>query len=326
MRDEISRAKENEKIVMRVSVNSMVVNIILSGAKVAAGFVANSGAMISDGIHSASDVFSTIVVMIGYKLSAKESDANHQYGHERMECVAALLLAIILCITGVAIGYNGVQKIVHAERMQLVAPGMTALVAAIASIIIKEGMYWYTRAAAVKVNSGALMADAWHHRSDAFSSIGSMVGIIGARLGYPICDPLASVIICVFIVKAAYDIFKDAIDKMMDTACEQTVLDEMRSVILAQDGVKGIDQMQTRLFGSRIYMDVEISACGDMTLRESHIIAETVHEAIETYFEDVKHCMVHVNPMEAEKAPEVADALRECEDAVLCEDSVLCKD
>lgn len=299
MRDERAKAKENEKIVMRVSTNSMIVNIVLSVAKVAAGLVARSGAMVSDGIHSVSDVFSTIVVMIGYKLSAKESDENHQYGHERMECVAALLLAIILCVTGLAIGYNGVQNIIHADELQLEAPGILALVAAIVSIIVKEGMYWYTRAAALQVNSGAVMADAWHHRSDAFSSIGSMVGIIGARLGYPICDPLASVIICVFIVKAAYDIFKDAIDKMMDTACDRTVIEKMRGIIFAQDGVHNIDQMQTRLFGSKIYVDVEISVDGDMTLREAHEIAEQVHAAIEAEFEDVKHCMVHVNPREA---------------------------
>lgn len=288
---------ENEKIVMKVSANSMVVNVILSIGKVLAGIVANSGAMISDGIHSASDVFSTLVVIIGYKMSAKESDQNHQYGHERIECVAALLLAMILCVTGVMIGYGGMQKIVHAEEMSLEVPGILALLAAIVSIIVKEGMYWYTRDAAKKVNSGALMADAWHHRSDSLSSIGSMVGIIGARLGYPICDPLASVIICVFIVKAAYDIFKDAIDKMMDTACDTEITKCMREIILSQEGVVGIDQMQTRLFGARIYVDVEITADGKITLEEAHNIAEGVHDAIEEHFQDVKHCMVHVNPV-----------------------------
>lgn len=289
---------ENEKIVMRVSVNSMIVNLVLSIGKVAAGFVARSGAMISDGIHSASDVFSTFVVIIGYRMSAKESDDNHQYGHERIECVAALLLAMILCATGIAIGYGGVKKIIHADQLSLAMPGVLALIAAIISIGVKEGMYWYTRAAAKKVNSGALMADAWHHRSDALSSVGSMVGIIGARLGYPICDPLASVIICVFIVKAAYDIFKDAVNKMMDTACDVETIGKMKEVILSQAGVVGIDQIQTRLFGARIYVDVEIAADGSMTLGEAHEIAEQVHGAIEKNFEEVKHCMVHVNPSE----------------------------
>ncbi len=289
-------AKQNEKIVMRVSFNSALVNIILSVLKVIAGVVAHSGAMISDGIHSASDVFSTIVVVIGYRLSGKESDENHQYGHERIECVAAILLAAILCVTGFAIGLSGVKKVIGTESMALEIPGMLALAAAILSIIMKEGMYWYTRAAAKKVNSGALMADAWHHRSDALSSVGSMIGIIGARMGYPICDPIASVVICVFIVKAAYEIFKDAVDKMMDTACDKETIAEMRTVILAQEGVRGIDHLQTRLFGARIYVDVEIMADGELRLREAHGIAERVHDAIEGNFKEVKHCMVHVNP------------------------------
>lgn len=290
------QAKQNEKIVMRVSFYSVATNIALSIFKVLAGFLAHSGAMVSDGIHSASDVFSTVVVMVGYRLAGKESDENHQYGHERIECVAAILLSMILCITGFAIGLAGFRKIIGQESISLEAPGLLALAAAVLSILVKEAMYWYTRGAAKKVNSAALMADAWHHRSDSLSSIGSMAGIIGARLGYPVCDPIASVIICVFIVKAAYEIFKDAVDKMMDTACDAETLENMRRVITAQEGVLGIDRLQTRLFGARIYVDVEIAADGKLPLREAHVIAERVHEAIENSFGEVKHCMVHVNP------------------------------
>lgn len=289
-------AKQNEKIVMQVSFRSMLVNVGLAVGKVLAGLVARSGAMVSDGIHSASDVFSTVVVVIGYRLAGKESDERHPYGHERIECVAAILLAMILCITGFAIGLTGLKKIIGTEGTVLEVPGVLALVAAVVSIIVKEGMYWYTRRAAKKVNSGALMADAWHHRSDALSSVGSMVGILGALLGYPICDPIASVVICVFIVKAAYDIFKDAVDKMMDTACDEKTITHMRQVILSQEGVAGIDRLQTRLFGARIYVDVEIAADGELPLREAHFIAERVHDAIERNFTEVKHCMVHVNP------------------------------
>lgn len=292
------RAKQNEKIVMRVSLYSMIANIALSVLKVLAGLVAHSGAMVSDGIHSASDVFSTVVVVIGYRLAGKESDEKHQYGHERIECVAAVLLAMILCITGFAIGLTGLKKIIGQESMALEVPGLLALAAAGISIVVKEGMYWITRGAAKKVNSSALMADAWHHRSDSLSSIGSMAGILGARLGYPICDPIASVVICVFIVKAAYEIFRDAVDKMMDTACDAETLEKIREVILSQTGVQGIDRLQTRLFGARIYVDVEIAVDGELPLREAHYIAEGVHEAIEQNFAEVKHCMVHVNPAE----------------------------
>ena len=296
MRNEQERTMQNEKIVMRVSINSMIVNIILSIFKVIAGVVAHSGAMISDGIHSASDVFSTIVVMIGYKMSAKESDEHHQYGHERIECVAAILLAVILGVTGIMIGVKGIKTIVDMENMSTEIPGILALIAAATSIVVKEGMYWYTYFAAKKVNSGAMMADAWHHRSDALSSVGSLVGIGGARLGYAICDPLASIVICIFIVKAAIDIFRDAVEKMMDTACDKQTIEKMEELILSQPGVWQIDSLQSRLFGARIYVDVEIAVDATLTVLEAHHIAEKVHDAIEIAFEDVKHCMVHVNP------------------------------
>ena len=159
-------------------------------------------------------------------------------------------------------------------------------------------MYWYTRAAAKKINSGALMADAWHHRSDALSSIGAFIGILGSRMGYPILDPIASLVICLFILKAAYDIFQDALAKMVDKACPEEVVNQMREIILAQEGVEGIDDIKTRLFGAKMYVDVEISVDGDKTLRAAHEIANRVHDAIEDAFPEVKHCMVHENPTE----------------------------
>ena len=288
--------KQNEKVVMKVSINSMIGNIVLSIFKVFAGFVSHSGAMVSDGVHSASDVFSTVIVMVGYKMSGKESDENHQYGHERIECVAAILLAMVLCVTGFAIGASGLEKIFSKTTMDLQTPTQLALIAAIVSILVKEGMYHYTKFAAKKVNSGALMADAWHHRSDALSSVGSLVGIGGAMLGFPICDPIASVVISVFIIKAAYDIFKDGIDKMMDTACDVETLERMKNVIVAQNGVLGIDAIQTRQFGARAYVDVEIAADGNLNLTDAQAIAGWLHHAIGMNFPEVKHCMVHINP------------------------------
>ena len=157
-------------------------------------------------------------------------------------------------------------------------------------------MYWYTVLAAKKINSGALKADAWHHRSDALSSVGALFGIAGARMGYPFLDCAASVVICAFVIKAAYDIFKDAVDKMLDTACDKDTVKKLRKIILGQSGVLGISKLTTRIFGSRIYVDVEIEADGDMTLRAAHEVAENVHHAIERGASDVKHCMVHVNP------------------------------
>ena len=295
--NEVGTGRE-QAIAMRVSAVSIIVNLALSLFKLIAGIAAHSGAMVSDAVHSASDVFSTFIVMIGVTISGKESDKEHPYGHERLECVASLLLAMVLALTGLGIGKTGVEKILGGEAAGLAVPGLLALIAAVSSVAIKEWMYWYTRAAAKKINSGALMADAWHHRSDALSSIGAFIGILGSRMGYPILDPIASLVICLFILKAAYDIFQDALAKMVDKACPEEVVNQMREIILAQEGVEGIDDIKTRLFGAKMYVDVEISVDGDKTLRAAHEIANRVHDAIEDAFPEVKHCMVHENPTE----------------------------
>jgi len=289
--------KTNEQIAMKVSRISIIGNIILSGFKLFAGIFAQSAAMISDAVHSMSDVFSTIIVMIGIKLANKKSDKEHPYGHERFECVAAIVLAAVLFATGAGIGWSGIKKAIAGNYGDLAIPGILALVAAIGSIIVKEAMYWYTRGAAKRINSSALMADAWHHRSDAFSSVGSFAGIFGARLGFPILDPLACIIICLFILKAAIDIFRDAVGKMTDRACDDETIAKMRDLILSQKSVEGIDGLKTRLFGDKIYMDVEIRVDALVRLEEAHLVAQAVHDVIEEQFPKVKHCMVHVNPV-----------------------------
>lgn len=289
---------ENKKLVMKISICSIVVNILLSVFKAIAGIFAHSGAMISDAVHSASDVFSTFIVIYGYNASQKKSDKEHPYGHERMECVAAIVLATLLIVVGLEIGMTGVEKIRAGVAGELSAPGVLALWAAVISIVVKEGMFWITRWGAKKVDSDALMADAWHHRSDALSSIGSFVGILGARLGIPVLDPIASLVICIFILKAAIDIFKDAMEKMVDHACDEDTVNEIKNVVLADEDVLGLDMIRTRMFGPKIYVDIDIALPGDMTLLESHRIAERVHDRLEKDFPKIKHCMVHVNPWE----------------------------
>ena len=289
--------EQEKKTAMRVSAVTIVWNVILSIFKLIAGIVGHSGAMISDAVHSASDVFSTIIVILGINIASRQSDDDHQYGHDRLECVAAILLAVVLFATGIGIGIGGINKIITGTAGKDEIPGMIALLAAVASILVKESMFWYTRSAAKKINSGALMADAWHHRSDALSSIGALIGIGGARLGFPVLDPIASVIICVFIVKAAYDIFKDAVDKMVDKSCDEETEEKMRQLIKEQTGVLKVDVLRTRLCGAKMYVDIEIAADGDITLREGHEIAQVVHDKVEEEFPLVKHCMVHVNPL-----------------------------
>lgn len=288
--------KQFEKEAMKVSTVSIVVNVLLSLFKLLAGVIAHSGAMISDAIHSASDVFSTIIVMVGIHLAGRKSDKEHPYGHERMECVAAIVLATVLAVTGLGIGWSAIQSIAKESTGVVVVPGVLALVAAVVSILTKEGMYWYTRFHAKKIDSSALMADAWHHRSDALSSVGALVGIAASRMGYPLMDPLASLVICFFIEKAALDIFKDAIDKMVDKACDEQTEQAIRECASKQEGVVRVDMLKTRVFGNKIYVDIEIGADGNETLREAHAVAEEVHNRIENEFQKVKHIMVHVNP------------------------------
>lgn len=285
-----------EACATRVALITILWNIILSVGKLLAGIFAHSGAMISDAVHSASDVFSSVIVIIGVRIASQDSDREHPYGHERMECVASIILATVLCITGIAIGFTACQTIFAGNHSSLTIPGLPALIAALLSIIVKESMFWYTRHYAKKLDSGALMADAWHHRSDAFSSVGALIGIGGARLGFPLLDPIASVVICVFIIKAAYDIFMDAIDKMVDKACDVETEQQLRDCVCDTTGVEGIDLLMTRVFGNKIYVDLEIRVDGALPLLEAHNIAENVHATIEQCFPKVKHIMVHVNP------------------------------
>ena len=245
--------RNSKSVAMRVSTVSIVVNLVLSILKLLAGIIAKSGAMISDAVHSASDVFSTFVVMIGVSISEKQSDKEHPYGHERLECVASIVLAVILAVTGVGIGMTGIKKITGGQYGNLEIPGQLALIAAIVSIAVKEWMYWYTRAAAKKINSGALMADAWHHRSDALSSVGAFIGIFGARMGYPVLDPIASLVICIFIEKAALDVFRDSLDKMVDKSCsDECILD----AFLENNSIDTTEHRRERRIHGGVYLGI----------------------------------------------------------------------
>ena len=286
-----------QTIVNRVTSIGIIGNVILSLFKFLAGIFGHSSAMVSDAIHSLSDVLATFIAWLGIRLSMQAPDREHPYGHERLYCVASLLLGAILFGTGLMIGLSGLKTILAGHYDELQSPGSVALIAAVVSIATKEGMFWYTRHYAKVLNSAAFMADAWHHRSDALSSIGSLIGIGGAMLGFPILDPLASVAIAVCIIKVAYDILKDAVSKMLDTACSSEYEKKLADFISAQDGVDRLDVLHTRMFGNKIYIDAEISVDGDKSLTDAHEIAESVHNQVEKHFDNIKHIMIHVNPM-----------------------------
>lgn len=290
----------NETAVIRnLSLVSVLGNAVLSGFKLFAGITGHSSAMISDAVHSFSDVLTTLIAWVGVKISKKDSDAEHPYGHERLESIASLLLGLVLLLTGLGIGKAGLETIFSGNYQGLTPPGAIALAAAIVSIVGKEAMYWYTRHYALLIHSSAFLADAWHHRSDAFSSIGSLIGIAGAMLGFPVLDSVASVVICLFILKVSYDIIKDAVTKLLDTSCGAEYEEKLRCFIAGQNGVEGVDLLHTRMFGNKVYIDLEIEVDGDKTLREAHAVAEQVHTDVEGAFPEVKHVMIHVNPAKA---------------------------
>ena len=295
------KSKTNEQIAVKISVISGVGNIVLAAFKLFAGIFGRSAAMVSDAIHSLSDVFSSMVVIAGVKIAAKDPDHDHQYGHERIECIAAIILSVVLCAVGLGIGYSGVKTVLYGNYDNIETPGLIALIAAVISIVSKEAMFWYTRNGAKKINSSALMAEAWHHRSDVLSSVGSFAGILGARLGFQVLDPIASLIICVMILKVTVDIFMEAVGKLTDKSCDDETVEKMEEIVMKQEGVLAVDDIKTRIFGAKIYTDVEIAADGNLSLYDAHSIAERVHNEIEKNFPDVKHCMVHVNPYAGEQ-------------------------
>lgn len=278
---------------IKVSIVTLVINVFLSLLKLLAGIFGKSSAMISDAVHSISDVFSTIIVIIGLKISNKDIDPEHQYGHERMENVAGILLAFLLFVTGILIGIEGIKNI---YSNTFTNPTMIALLSAILSIIVKEWMYWYTIRVAKKYNSDSLKADAWHHRSDALSSIGSLIGIGFSMIGFVYMDILASIIIALLIIKISIDIFIESINKMIDSSCDDETIRKIEKLVLKTKGVIEIESLKTRLFGNKIYIDIEISANKSISFEESHKIAHKVHDRVEKNIENVKHCMVHINP------------------------------
>lgn len=283
------------KIGMKVSKVTIVWNVILSIAKIIAGIIGKSNAMLADGVHTLSDIISTIVVMLGIRMAKKPADEDHPYGHEKIEPVMAKILAILLLAVAFGIGYNGIKLIVNRSVSE---PGMIAIYAAVSSIAVKEWMYWYTIKASQKIESPALCADAWHHRSDVFSSVGTLIGIAGAKLGCPILDPIAALIVCIFIVKVGINIYLQAVKQLIDTSASPEVICQIQEIVLKTEGVISLEVLKTRMHANKIYVDIEIGVNSNLSLKEAHSIAENVHDNVEKYNEKVKHCTVHVNPVE----------------------------
>lgn len=298
--ERLEQEKSRTRSSLRAAAISTACNIMLAIVKLVAGLVGHSSAMVSDAVNSTSDVISNFAVMGGVAASDKAADTHHQYGHDKIECIVSIFLAVAIFVTGCMIGYNGIRQIVHPEN--IVIPSLFPLLVAIGTMIVKESLYQYTIRVSRKTGSNSLRATAWDHRSDVLSALGAFIGILGARLGVPILDPIASLVICLLIIKVSIDIFKSAVNVLLDASVDEDTQKALETEILSAPGVKQIDLLRTRLTGARYYVEVEIRCCRYLPLFASHDIAQDVHDRIEQKFDKVKHVVVHTNPCEGHES------------------------
>ncbi len=291
---------------VRVAFISTLANCILVAVKLTAGLLGSSGALVSDAINSAGDVASNILVMGGVAVSGRHADKEHQYGHEKLESIVSLFLAAALIASAGYIGYSGISQLARPEKIAI--PGLLPLVVAAATMVVKEILFRYTRIQARQLSSPSLEATAWDHRSDVFSALGVFLGIGGARLGVPILEPVASLVICLLILKAGIGILKEAINVLLDVSVDEKTRKELQKAIMDISGVLAIDVLKTRRTGFGYYVEVEITCSRDLPLHVAHAIAEDVHISLENRFPAAKHVTVHVNPSERNGYPRIQNS------------------
>ena len=293
--------KRNQEI-YKVTLVGGVVNVVLLLFKFVAGFVGHSAAMVADAVHSLSDFVTDIIVLVFIHISGKPKDKSHDYGHGKYETLALTLIGVALLIVAIGILYSGAAKIyVWANGGQLEAPGTLALWAALLSVLLKEAVYQYSMVKARQLNSQVVAANAWHHRSDALSSIGTAIGIGGAIfLGqrWTVLDPIASVVVGAFIVKVAVDLLRNGIGDLMEQSLPDAVEEEMLRIVGALPGVVNPHDLRTRRIGNHYAIELHILMDGDITLREAHNKASEVEDLLRARYGKETHVAVHVEPKE----------------------------
>ncbi|MCL2680172.1 MAG: cation diffusion facilitator family transporter [Coriobacteriia bacterium] len=282
--------------VVRITFLTLLSNIVLTAVKGIAGMLAGSAALISDAANSASDVFYGIIVLLGVRIAGREADEDHPYGYERFESLVTMLLGAVVTLAGLFIGFDGIQKVWQGATYGLEPPNPTALWVAAGVIAFKLFMTLFTRARAKRYKSDVLAAAAADHGSDALATSGVFIGIAAAQMGLPIMDPIASLVIALLIIRTGVSIISNAVGQVTDKSAGHEFENAIRAIIAENDQVVDIDKLLTRVFGDRIYVDVEISLPGDYSIHDAHAIGDDIHNEIETRMPEVKHCMVHINP------------------------------
>ena len=291
---------ERNKEIYKVTMVGGAVNVVLLLFKFVAGIVGHSAAMVADAVHSLSDFVTDVIVLVFVHISGKPKDKSHDYGHGKFETLAMTVIGLALLVVAVGIVYSGMTKIIDwANGTDLEAPGMLALWAALLSIVLKEGVYRYSMVKARELNSQAVEANAWHHRSDALSSLGTAIGIGGAIfLGkrWTVLDPIASVVVGMFIVKVAIDLLRRGIGDLMEQSLPDAVEEEMLQMVETIPGVVEPHNLRTRRIGNHYAIELHIRMDGDISLRESHDKASEVEDMLRNRYGEDTHVAVHVEP------------------------------
>lgn len=293
-------AEKREKEIYRVTLAGSVVNLLLLAFKFVAGFVGHSSAMIADAVHSLSDFITDVIVIVFVRIAGKPVDEDHEYGHGKYETLASVIVGIMLAVVGVGLAVNGVEKtIAFFKGEPLESPGMIALVAALLSIFAKEVLYQYTVIRGRKLNSPALVANAWHHRSDAMTSIATLIGIGGAMLlgqRWNVLDPLAAVVVSVFILKAAFSLMKPGVDELLEKSLPDKDKNEIAAIMTATPGVVAFHRLRTRRIGSKVAIDAHVKMDGSLSLRQAHDIASEIERSLKQRFGPDTYIGIHMEP------------------------------
>lgn len=300
-----------EKEIYKVTLVGTAVNAVLIVLKFIAGIMGRSSAMVADAVHSLSDFVTDVIVLIFVKISSKPRDAGHEYGHGKFETFATMVIGFILALAGVALLVNGCRLVLDSVRgHELPKPTMIALVVAVISIISKEILYRYTDREGRKLNSKAVIANAWHHRSDAISSLGTFVGVGGAMfLGekWRILDPLAAIVVSFFIMKAGYDIMRPSIDELLESSLPDAYEAEIRELLMSVPGVRAVHNMRTRRIGNEIAIDLHAKMDGAISLCEAHAIASEAERKVKGKYGQNTLITIHMEPID----PDVCNYVRD---------------
>ena len=289
-----------DRRIYRITLAGSIVNVVLLVFKFAAGILGHSAAMIADAIHSLSDFLTDIIVIVFVRLSSKPADYDHDYGHGKYETLATSVIGLALAVVAVLIGWDGLEKIVYVlQGNRLESPGIIALWAALLSIVLKEWIFRATRKVANEVKSKALEANAWHHRSDALSSVGTAIGIGGAVMlgdGWAILDPIAAIVVCVLIIVTAFRIIRQSSGELLEESLPKETEDRIEQIVYQDTLVSDIHKLHTRRIGNIIAIEMHLRMPAGITLAESHVHATAIEQSLKTEFGKGTHIMLHIEP------------------------------